>query len=769
MTDTTTNTSLGSPAHDVVGPASAPFRDRHIGPTGRDVERMLAALGYAGLDELAAAAVPEVIRWTGGLDLPLPATEAETYAELRVLAGRNRPLVPMIGLGYFGTHTPAVVLRNVVEDPAWYTAYTPYQPEISQGRLEALLNFQTVVIDLTGLPVAGSSLLDEPTAAAEAMTLCRRAGKSASHRFVVDADTHPQTLAVLATRAEPLGIELVVADVDEGLPSGDFFGVLLSYPGSSGVLRDHEALVAEAHGRGALVVSTCDLLALTLLRPPGEIGVDVSVGSAQRLGVPLGFGGPHAGFMSVRAGLERSMPGRLVGVSLDADGATAYRLALQTREQHIRREKATSNICTAQVLLAVVSSMYACYHGPEGLAAIARRAHRYAAVLAAGLSAGGVEVVSAPFFDTITVVVPDLAADVVAAAEARDVNLRLVDRSTVGISTDETTTDAHLRAVWAAFDHVVGGVGEPDAGALARALGDDLPAGLVRTSGFLTHPVFHDHRSETAMLRYLRRLSDRDLALDRSMIPLGSCTMKLNATTEMEPMTWPEFAGHPPLRAARPGRGLPRADPFAGGLARRDHRLRRRVAAAQRRLAGRVRGPARDPRLPRARGEGHRDVCLIPSSAHGTNAASAVMAGLRVVVVSCDGKRRCRPRRPAGQDRPAWGPARRAHDHLPVDARRVRARHRGDLRPRPRGRRPGLRRRREPQRARRPGQAGEVRGGRLAPEPAQDVLHPARRRRSRRGAGGGARAPRALSCRRTRFVRKPDLRGAATPRAASAP
>ncbi|WP_199444276.1 aminomethyl-transferring glycine dehydrogenase [Umezawaea beigongshangensis] len=614
----------------------APFADRHVGPRPAELARILDVVGVGSLEELAQRAVPDSIRERElVLDLPAPATETEALAELRALASRNRPMTQMIGLGYYGTITPAVIRRNVLESPAWYTAYTPYQPEISQGRLEALLNFQTVIGDLTGLPLANASMLDESTAAAEAMTLVRRAGRSKSAKFVVDADTLPQTLAVIETRAEPLGIEIVVADLSQGIEGlglgGDFFGVLLSYPGASGVVRDQEALIAEIHGCGALAVVAADLLSLALLRPPGEVGADVVVGTTQRFGVPIGFGGPHAGYMAVRTGLERQLPGRLVGVSVDADGNPAYRLALQTREQHIRREKATSNICTAQVLLAVIASMYAVYHGPDGLRAIATRAHRMATVLAAGLCEGGVEVVHGEFFDTVRAEVPGRAAQVVAAARELGVNLRLVDADHVAVACDETTTRAHLTAVWQAF-----GITGVDVDALDADTADGIPAELRRTSEYLTHPVFHTHRSETALLRYLRALSDKDVALDRSMIPLGSCTMKLNATAEMEPITWPEFADLHPFAPAEDAEGLLS---LVGDLERwlaevtgYDAVSVQPNAGSQGEFAGllAIRAYHRD------RGEAARDVCLIPSSAHGTNAASAVMAGMRVVVVKCD-------------------------------------------------------------------------------------------------------------------------------------
>ncbi|MFC7709486.1 aminomethyl-transferring glycine dehydrogenase [Micromonospora lupini] len=602
------------------------FATRHIGPGADDERRMLEAVGHDSIDELMDAAIPEVIRWHGTLDLPEAATEAEAIAELRALAARNTVAVSMIGLGYHGTHTPAVIRRNVLEDPAWYTAYTPYQPEISQGRLEALLNFQTMVTDLTGLATANASMLDEGTAAAEAMTLARRASKSKSRVYVVDAEALPQTIAVITSRAEPLGIEVRVVDVERDELPGEFFGLHLQYPGASGAVRDHAGLVESAHAVGALVTVAADLLALTLLRAPGEIGADIAAGTTQRFGVPMGFGGPHAGYLAVRPGLERMLPGRLVGVSRDADGNPAYRLALQTREQHIRREKATSNICTAQVLLAVMAGMYAVYHGPDGLREIATRTHAMAARLAAGLRAGGVDVADVAFFDTVTARVPGAAAQVVAAAAERGVNLRLVDADRVGVSCDETTTLAHLAQVWAAF-----GVPTFD-GAVDAA----LPVDLARTSDFLTHPVFRSHHSETAMLRYLRRLSDFDYALDRGMIPLGSCTMKLNATTEMEPVSWAEFANVHPFAPDAQTAGyremIGQLESWLAEVTGYDAVSVQPNAGSQGELAGLL--AIRSYHA--SRGETHRDVCLIPSSAHGTNAASAVMAGMRVVVVACD-------------------------------------------------------------------------------------------------------------------------------------
>jgi glycine dehydrogenase len=580
-----------------------------------------------------AAAVPDKIRSEGNLELPEPATEDDVARELRALAAANRPAESMIGLGYHPTLTPPVVRRNVLEDPSWYTAYTPYQPEISQGRLEALLNFQTMIGDLTGLPTANSSLLDEGTAAAEAMTLVRRANRKASGPFVVDADALPQTIEVVRTRAEAMGIEVRVADLRAGLPEGELSGVLVQYPGASGNVLDPRPVIAAAHDRGALAVVAADLLALTLLESPGEMSADVVVGSSQRFGVPLFYGGPHAGYMAVAQGLERHLPGRLVGVSVDAEGRPAYRLALQTREQHIRRDKATSNICTAQVLLAVVASMYAVYHGPDGLRSIATRTHRYAAVLARALADGGVGVESEEFFDTLTVSVPGRAAQVVEAARERGVHLRLVDADRVGISTSESTTRATLARVLESFGVAPGKGSEVDLAALDQATGDALPEELRRATPYLQHEVFSTHHSETAMLRYLRRLSARDYALDRGMIPLGSCTMKLNATTEMEPVSLPGFADLHPFAPAEDAEGYRRLvaqlEEWLAEVTGYDQVSIQPNAGSQGELAGllAIRAYHRD------RGDHHRDVCLIPSSAHGTNAASAVMAGMKVVVV----------------------------------------------------------------------------------------------------------------------------------------
>lgn len=611
------------------------FAGRHIGPADDDVAAMLEVVGHESLEALVDHAIPGAIRTDVPLRLEPAASESAAVEELRALARRNQVLTSMIGLGYYGTVTPAVVQRNVLESPAWYTAYTPYQPEISQGRLEALLNFQTVVSDLTGLPVAGASLLDEATAAAEAMTLMRRSSKaSAEAVLLVDRHVFPQTAAVMQTRARPLGIELVVADLDEvgsveelraAAGDRDVFGVVVQYPGGDGELRDWRALAAAAREAGALVTAAADLLALTLATPPGEWGADIAVGTTQRFGVPMGFGGPHAGYMSVRTGLERSLPGRLVGVSVDTEGVPAYRLALQTREQHIRREKATSNICTAQVLLAVMASMYAVYHGPRGLAAIATRVHSHARTLVEGLRAAGVEVATQHFFDTVSVRVPGRADEVVAAAVERGVNLWRVDADTVSVSVDETTDLHNLEAVWGAF----GATGPAEVAVAAP----EWPEVFVRTSDYLTHPVFNSHHSETSMLRYLRRLADRDFALDRGMIPLGSCTMKLNATTEMLAVTWPEFAHLHPFAPASQTEGIREliADlsTWLCEITGYDAVSLQPNAGSQGEFAGLLAISA----YHEANGQSQRRVCLIPASAHGTNAASAVMAGMKVVVV----------------------------------------------------------------------------------------------------------------------------------------
>lgn len=607
-------------------PTESRFVDRHIGPDSASISTMLATIGIASLEDLAAKAVPagilDALSGDGvapGLDvLPAPATEAQTLRELRDLADASTVAVSMIGQGYYDTLTPQVLLRNIMQNPAWYTAYTPYQPEISQGRLEALLNFQTMIAELTGLEIANASMLDEGTAAAEAMTLMHRATRGTSHRLLVDSDVFTQTAAVLATRAEPLHIEIVTADLREGMPDGDFFGVIVQEPGRSGRITDWTSLIEAAHGRGALVAVGTDLLACTLLTPPGEIGADVAFGSAQRFGVPMGFGGPHAGFLAVHAGHARQLPGRLVGVSRDSDGADAYRLALQTREQHIRRDKATSNICTAQVLLAVMAAMYASYHGAEGLTAIARRVHAQAAKIGAAL---GDALVHDRYFDTVLARVPGRADEIIAAAKVAGINLWRVDADHVSVACDETTTDVHVAAVLDAFGLAAV---EPTAAAIA-----------TRTSEFLTHPAFVRYRTETAMMRYLRSLSDKDIALDRSMIPLGSCTMKLNAAAEMESITWPEFARQHPFAPAADAAGLRKLiaqlEGWLASITGYDAVSLQPNAGSQGEYAGLLAIHAYHA----SRGESHRDICLIPSSAHGTNAASAALAGMRVVVVAC--------------------------------------------------------------------------------------------------------------------------------------
>nr|MCW2728525.1 gcvP [Aeromicrobium sp.] len=606
------------------------FASRHIGPTASDQDAMVRRVGYESLDALMQAAVPSGIRSTSALNLPPAKSETDALATLRALADRNNPGVAMIGLGYHPTVTPAVIRRNVLEDPSWYTAYTPYQPEISQGRLEALLNFQTVVSDLTGLPTANSSLLDEGTAVAEAMTLIRRAtkGKDALP-IIIDAGLLPQTLAVTHTRAEALGIELLEADLVDGVPDVEASGVIVAYPRADGRVGDPRPAIEAAHAGGGLAVVVADPLALVLLASPGSLGADVVVGSTQRFGVPMFYGGPHAGFMAVRSGLERHLPGRLVGVSIDSAGRPAYRLALQTREQHIRREKATSNICTAQVLLAVTASMYAVYHGPDGLKKIAGDVNDSARRLASGLTDGGVELVSESFFDTVVARVPGRAAEIVSKARALGVHLRMVDADHVGVAANEATTESHVRLVWEAF-----GVEGSD----WSMAGASLPADLLRTDEILTHPVFHEHHSETQMLRYLKKLSDRDYALDRGMIPLGSCTMKLNATAEMEPISWPGFAElHPFVPAADAAGMIELVETLEGWLAEVTGYAAVSIqpnAGSQGEFAGLLAIRA----YHRSRGDEHRDVCLIPSSAHGTNAASAVMAGMRVVLVKSTGQ-----------------------------------------------------------------------------------------------------------------------------------
>ncbi|KQZ66094.1 MULTISPECIES: aminomethyl-transferring glycine dehydrogenase [unclassified Lysobacter] len=605
------------------------FLERHIGPNDAEIAHMLRAVGHESLEALTDAIVPAKIKSPAPLALSAPMTEVEALAKIRAVADKNQVFRSFIGQGYYGTLTPNVILRNILENPAWYTAYTPYQAEISQGRMEALINFQTMVADLTGMEIANASLLDEATAAAEAMTLAKRSAKSKSNLFFVSKDVHPQTLEVLHTRAEAMGIDVQVGD-DSAALNVDSFGVLLQYPNTRGQIGDHKALADAVHARGGLVAVSTDLLALTLIAAPGEWGADIVVGNSQRFGVPFGFGGPHAAFMACRDAYKRSMPGRLIGVSIDAEGKPAYRLTLQTREQHIRREKATSNICTAQVLLAVMASMYAVYHGPEGLTRIARRVHRLAAILAGALRQAGIAV-GPDFFDTLDIVGVDAEA-VRAKAIAAGINLNYSgDPNRVGISLDETTTRAEVVQLAALF-----GARIDDIDALDAITADALPSGLVRTSAFLQHPVFNTHHSEHELLRYMRALADKDLAMDRTMIPLGSCTMKLNATAEMIPVTWPEFGNLHPLAPADQATGYKQLiDELEAMLVEctgYDAVSLQPNSGAQGEYAGLLAIRA----YHRSRNEGHRDICLIPESAHGTNPASAQMCGMQVVVTKCD-------------------------------------------------------------------------------------------------------------------------------------
>jgi glycine dehydrogenase len=614
------------------------FAERHIGPDEADQRAMLEALGFASRAAFIDAVIPESIRRKETLPLGAftqPKSEAEALASLRRLADENLVFRTYIGQGYYGTHTPAVILRNVLENPAWYTAYTPYQPEISQGRLEALLNFQQMVMDLTGLAMANASLLDEATAAAEAMTLLQRVGKPKSNVFYVADDVLPQTIEVVKTRAKPAGIEVKVGPAADAA-SANAFGVLLQYPGANGDVRDYRALAEAIHAAGGHVVAAADLLALTLITPPGEWGADVAIGNTQRFGVPVGFGGPHAAYMAVRDEFKRQMPGRLVGVTVDAQGNSALRLALQTREQHIRREKATSNVCTAQALLAIMASMYAVYHGPRGLKTIALRVNRVASIFAAGVKKLGYAIANDTFFDTITI---DSGASTTAlhqAAYAAHINLRHVSATQVGVSLDETTTRDDLLKLFALFAEVAGKTETFDIDALDQAAADPLPAQLHRTSAYLTHPVFNRHHSEHEMLRYLRSLADKDLALDRTMIPLGSCTMKLNATSEMLPVTWPEFAQIHPFAPAEQTVGyrtmIDQLEQMLVACTGYAAVSLQPNAGSQGEYAGLLIIHA----YHESRGEGHRNVCLIPASAHGTNPASAQMAGMQVVVVACD-------------------------------------------------------------------------------------------------------------------------------------
>ncbi|KNC06913.1 aminomethyl-transferring glycine dehydrogenase [Pseudomonas sp. RIT-PI-a] len=612
------------------------FIARHIGPGPADEQAMLDFLGYENLDALSASVIPESIKGTSVLGLSAGQSEADALAAIKAIAQQNQLFKNYIGQGYYNTHTPAPILRNLLENPAWYTAYTPYQPEISQGRLEALLNFQTLISDLTGLPIANASLLDEATAAAEAMTFCKRLSKNkSSQRFFASSHCHPQTLAVLITRAEPLGIEVVIGDEHQLADTDGFFGALLQYPASNGDIFDYRELVERFHAGNALVAVAADLLALTLLSPPGEFGADVAIGSAQRFGVPLGFGGPHAAYFSTRDSFKRDMPGRLVGVSVDRHGKSALRLAMQTREQHIRREKATSNICTAQVLLANIASMYAVYHGPAGLIQIARRTHQLTAILARGLTQLGVRVEQQHFFDTLTLATGNATERLHEQARAAGINLREVDAERVGISLDETSRQADVEALFALFHNESTQVTFQ---ALADEVTDQLPEALLRQSAILQHPVFNRYHSETELMRYLRRLADKDLALDRTMIPLGSCTMKLNAASEMIPVTWAEFGQLHPFAPAAQSQGYQlltdELESMLCAATGYDSVSLQPNAGSQGEYAGLLAIRA----YHQSRGEAHRDICLIPSSAHGTNPATAHMAGMHVVVTACDAR-----------------------------------------------------------------------------------------------------------------------------------
>ena len=621
---------MKTPAPSRLPHVARDFADRHIGPSPQEIDEMLHAVGAASLDALIRETVPDSIRQARPLATGGAVSEVDALARLRALADRNQVHTSLIGQGYHGTLLPLVIQRNILENPAWYTAYTPYQPEISQGRLEALLNFQTMVCELTGLDVANASLLDEGSAAAEAMAVAQRSSKSKSRRFFVDADCHPQTVAVLRTRAEPLGWELVVGDPERDLEAATVFGAILQYPGSEGRLRDPRAVFAALKAAGAISVIAADPLALAILAPPGELGADIAIGSTQRYGVPMGYGGPHAAYMAVRDALKRAIPGRLIGVSVDSRGEPAYRLALQTREQHIRREKATSNICTAQVLLAVMASTYAVYHGPEGLAAIAQQVHRRTATLAAGLRQLGYVPEADAYFDAISVDAGANRAAIVEHALAQRINLRLLDGNRLGMNLDETTTPAIVEAVWRAFG------GDLRYDAVERDAAEAIPASLRRVGACLRHPVFGRYRSETELLRYLRKLADRDLALDRAMIPLGSCTMKLNATAEMIPVTWPEFGALHPFAPAEQAHGYREMfedlKRWLCEITGYDAVSLQPNSGAQGEYAGLLAIEA----YHKSRGQAQRKVCLIPSSAHGTNPASAQMVGMDVVVVECD-------------------------------------------------------------------------------------------------------------------------------------
>jgi len=610
------------------------FVGRHIGPGEADQKAMLAQLGFDGMDAFIKKVVPASILSNQPLQIGEARSEPEVLEALRKIASKNQVFTSYIGMGYYNTHTPTVILRNLLENPAWYTAYTPYQPEISQGRLEALLNFQTMVSDLTGMEIANASLLDEATAAAEAMTFCQRVSKSKSTTFFVSQDCFPQTIDVVRTRAAPIGISVVVGDHRTALDQLDCFGVLLQYPALDGEIHNYADTVAKAHAKDALVVVAADLLALTLLTPPGEFGADVAVGSAQRFGVPLGYGGPHAAYFATKDVNKRLMPGRVVGVSIDSHGNPAYRLALQTREQHIRREKATSNVCTAQVLLANIASMFAVYHGPAGLKTIAQRVHRLAGTFAEGLSRIDFKVGNTAFFDTVTVATGNHTQQVHAAAHSVGINLRVVNGDAVGVSFDETTTRAQVEALWSVFAGTTKTL--PSFDECEAIAADKIPASLNRSSAYLTHPVFNSHHSETQMLRYLRMLSDKDLALDRTMIPLGSCTMKLNATTEMIPVTWKEFGAIHPFAPLDQAQGyqqlITELEQMLVACTGYDAVSLQPNAGSQGEYAGLLAIRA----YHHSRGDNHRNICLIPSSAHGTNPATAHMAGMQVVVVKCD-------------------------------------------------------------------------------------------------------------------------------------
>jgi glycine dehydrogenase len=606
------------------------FVKRHVGPSVEDQQAMLSLLDCNNLQQLIEQVVPESITNNKPLDLPLQCTESQALKELRQIANKNKICKSFLGQGYYGTLTPNVILRNILENPAWYTAYTPYQPEISQGRLEALINFQTMVTDLTGLEIANASMLDEGTAAAEAMTLSRRVSKSKSNRFYIDSDCLPQTIDIIDTRAKPLGIEVVIGNPQDC--DGDVFGMLLQYPGVSGDIQDHRETIAKVQAQKGIVVMAADILSLVLLESPGSLGADIAIGSTQRFGVPMGFGGPHAAYMATREAYKRNLPGRIVGLSQDAQGNPAYRLALQTREQHIRREKATSNICTAQVLLAVIAGMYAVYHGPKGLADIANRVHMLTTVLANGLNEHNITTVNSSWFDTLTLDTGDNTAAIIGRAEANNINLRQIDDNHLGISLDETTSAEEIVQLW---DTIIGHH-NLSIDQIAEQAVQNIPGNMMRTESFLDHETFNSYHSETEMLRYIRKLSDKDIALDRAMIPLGSCTMKLNATAEMLPVTWPEFANIHPFAPADQTLGyqmlIDQLESMLSEITGYDGISLQPNAGSQGEYAGLLAIKS----YHESRGDHHRDICLIPSSAHGTNPASAQMCGMKVVVVACD-------------------------------------------------------------------------------------------------------------------------------------